>query len=103
MTSLNHKFRNKIRPTDVLSFPTAMIPQPKTLPRFLGDIIICWPVCERQAKHLGTPSLAEAQRLAVHGALHLLGYDHERSAQEDTLMMSLQEKILKQLIRESLR
>jgi probable rRNA maturation factor len=74
--ALNLKYRRKNAPTDVLSFPTnpqSPIPNP-----FLGDIVIARGVARRQAREAGHTELAELKVLALHGLLHLLGYDHER-------------------------
>jgi probable rRNA maturation factor len=74
--ALNLKYRRKDSSTDVLSFPTnpqSLIPNP-----FLGDIVIALGVARRQARAAGHTELAELKVLALHGLLHLLGYDHER-------------------------
>ena len=74
--ALNLRYRRKDAPTDVLSFPTnpeSRIPNP-----FLGDIVIALGVARRQAREAGHTELAELKVLALHGLLHLLGYDHER-------------------------
>jgi probable rRNA maturation factor len=70
MARLNADHRGKAEPTDVLSFPLDMRdPLPPGVPRQLGDVVICPAVARAQ----GTP----LDVLLVHGALHLLGYDHE--------------------------
>jgi len=68
---LNAKFRAKNSPTDVLSFPAEE-------PGFLGEIVIASGVALRQARQAGHPIQVELRVLALHGLLHLLGYDHER-------------------------
>ena len=68
---LNARYRGKDRPTDVLSFPGPGADQG------LGDVIISIPAAERNARRLGRPLGAELEVLALHGFLHLLGYDHE--------------------------
>jgi len=82
---LNRAYRGKDRVTDVLSFPTstnhaaANQPNPQSpIPNHLGDIAIARGVARRQARDLGHPQTAELRALALHGLLHLLGYDHER-------------------------
>jgi probable rRNA maturation factor len=67
---LNREHRRKDAPTDVLSFPAGE-------PRFLGDIVIAAGVARRQARRAGHAFGVEARVLALHGLLHLLGYDHE--------------------------
>jgi probable rRNA maturation factor len=69
--ALNRSYRGKNRTTDVLSFPTAS-PSP-----FLGDIVIARGVARRQAREAGHGERTEWRVLALHGLLHLLGYDHE--------------------------
>ncbi len=70
MGRMNAEHRSKPEPTDVLSFPLDMRdPLPPGVPRQLGDVVICPAVARAQ----GTP----LDVLLVHGALHLLGYDHE--------------------------
>jgi len=69
--ALNRQYRRKDAPTDVLSFPSDE-------PGYLGDIVIAMGVAARQARALGLPLATELRVLALHGLLHLLGYDHER-------------------------
>lgn len=71
---LNRSYRHKNKVTDVLSFPLGE-------PKILGDVIICWPVAVRQAKQLGHGLKFELAWLAVHGTLHLLGWDHLTAAE----------------------
>jgi probable rRNA maturation factor len=70
--ALNRRYRGIDRPTDVLSFPSQNVND------FLGDIVIARGVARRQARALGHPESTELKVLALHGLLHLLGYDHER-------------------------
>jgi len=72
---LNRAYRGKNRVTDVLSFPGSQSPAPSP---HLGDIAIARGVAWRQAREAGLPRTAELRVLALHGLLHLLGYDHER-------------------------
>jgi len=81
VADLNRRFRGEEGPTDVLSFPTrneADIPfvVPEDIPPYLGDIVIAYPYAAAQARRLGRRVEEELELLAVHGALHLLGYDH---------------------------
>jgi probable rRNA maturation factor len=78
---LNRRHRGRDRPTDVLSFPIDG-PGPSAGPRELGDVVICPPE---------TSDLTEA---AVHGVLHLCGYDHET---DDGEMLEIQARILRGL------
>jgi probable rRNA maturation factor len=82
--ALNRTYRRKNGATDVLSFPTnpqAPIPNSQFLipnSQFLGDIVIARGVARRQAAEAGHSETVELRVLALHGLLHLLGYDHER-------------------------
>ena len=68
---LNRRYRRKNAPTDVLSFPADE-------PGDLGDVVIALGVAKRQATAAGHSLNTEFRVLALHGLLHLLGYDHER-------------------------
>ena len=70
MRALNRQFRGKDKVTDVLSFPSDER-------GFMGDIVIASGVAKRQAKAAGHSVQTEIRVLALHGLLHLLGYDHE--------------------------
>jgi probable rRNA maturation factor len=69
--ALNRRYRRKDKPTDVLSFPSEEA-------GFLGDVVIAGGVARRQAAAAGHSLQTELRILALHGLLHLLGYDHER-------------------------
>ena len=70
---LNSQYRRKRVPTDVLSFPA----QSRTPDPALGDIVIATGVARRQAREAGHSYQTELRVLALHGLLHLLGYDHD--------------------------
>jgi probable rRNA maturation factor len=75
---LNARYRGRARPTNVLSFPTssARLPPPAASP--LGDLVICSRVVRAEARGQRKSVRAHWAHLVVHGALHLIGYDHER-------------------------
>ncbi len=75
MRALNRAFRGQDYATDVLSFPADARP-------FLGDVAIATGVARRQAGEAGHSLATELRVLALHGLLHLLGYDHEKDAGE---------------------
>ena len=60
----------------------------------VGDIFICLEIARKQADEMDIPLNQELARLAVHGFLHLLGYDHETSPEDEKRMIDLQEEIL---------
>jgi probable rRNA maturation factor len=76
---LNRTYRRKNHATDVLSFPSGRLPA-SSHRAFLGDIVIARGVAKRQAREAGHDELTELKILALHGLLHLLGYDHRRDA-----------------------
>ncbi len=105
--SLNNLHRKKDKVTDVLSFPTINLKpfekltikdhkedyNPISKHLHLGDIVICQPVAERQAKEYGHSYERELFYLIVHGYLHLLGFDHIKE-QDKIAMRGLEEQIL---------
>lgn len=78
---LNARYRGRDRATNVLSFPVdPRLPRlaPAAAPRPLGDLVLCSPVVREEARRQGKRLVAHWAHLVVHGALHLIGYDHER-------------------------
>ena len=73
MRSLNRRFRGKDQPTDVLSFP----PMAHFANGFAGDVAISADIASKNARALGHTPAEEIKILALHGLLHLAGYDHE--------------------------
>jgi probable rRNA maturation factor len=77
--SLNARYRNKDRATNVLSFGGAgRMPDGST---DLGELVMCAPLVAREASAQAKSAAAHWAHLTVHGALHLLGFDHERPGQ----------------------
>lgn len=76
---LNRTYRGVDAPTNVLSFPYEDLPG-TSLP-LLGDLAICAPVVEREAREQGKPLDAHWAHMVVHGVLHLLGFDHQTEEQ----------------------
>lgn len=95
IAQLNAQFRAENRPTDVLSFPYGEPLEPNG-PLHLGDIAIALPQARQQAEKGGHSLEAELQLLAVHGTLHLLGYDHT-TPDEQAEMWAEQSAVLAQL------
>lgn len=76
---LNARYRGKDKPTNVLSFPAAPLPRrSRGAEHPLGDLVICAAVVRAEALEQGKPLRAHWAHLVVHGALHLIGYDHEQ-------------------------
>lgn len=99
---LNEEYRGKDRATDVLSFPLQENIRRGEFDQFeghleLGDIFIAVGVCERQAKENDLTFDQEFVHLFVHGLLHLCGYDHEESLDEEEIMGQLESEIMDEL------
>jgi len=88
LRTLNHNFRGKDKPTNVLSFPGA--------DGYAGDIALAYGVTRKEAKAAGKTMADHATHLVVHGVLHLAGHDHERPT-EARAMEGLEVKILGRL------
>ena len=84
--ALNHEYRRTDTPTDVLSFPSEER-------GYLGDVVIAAGVARRQARAAGHSLQTELRVLALHGLLHLLGYDHER---DDGQMARVERRLRRQ-------
>ena len=92
--TLNREYRGKDYPTNVLSFPFE-VPEGIELP-LLGDLVICRQVMEREAKEQQISLASHWAHLAVHGTLHLLGYDHIEEAEAEE-MEGLETQIMQKL------
>ncbi|MEZ8040287.1 rRNA maturation RNase YbeY [Vibrio sp. 1F263] len=88
---LNHDYRGKDKPTNVLSFPFETPPGVEL--DLLGDLIICRQVVEKEAEEQSKPLLAHWAHMVVHGSLHLLGYDHIEDDEAEE-MESLETEIM---------
>ncbi len=96
MRDLNNVYRGIDEPTDVLSFPAGEVMPGMPDKLHLGDIAISVPYAKRRAFAEQHSLKSELQLLAVHGTLHLLGYDHE-TPEEKVLMWGVQASILAQV------
>jgi len=96
---LNLQYREKDKPTNVLSFPSdipeEVLPMLDAFP--LGDLVICIPVVLQEAVEQKKTAQEHFAHLLVHGDLHLLGYDHETSDEEAEEMEGLEVEILAKL------
>lgn len=91
---LNFAYRGKNQPTNVLSFPFEV---PEHIPlELLGDLIICMPVVAREAKEQQKSEEQHWAHMVVHGCLHLLGFDHIKDDEAET-MENLERQIMAQL------
>ena len=97
--ALNREWRQRDKPTNVLSFP--MLERDELLalahdgpPELLGDIALAYETCSREAEEKGVPLEHHAAHLIVHGLLHLAGYDHDLSDEDAEAMEALETKAL---------
>jgi len=101
--ALNREWREKDKPTNVLSFP--MLDRAALLalggtgadnapPELLGDIVLALETCAREAAEKAVPLESHATHLIIHGLLHLAGHDHETSPADAAAMEALEIKAL---------
>lgn len=83
LRQLNHDFRGKDQPTNVLSFPGGPVPGGEV--PHLGDIALARETITREAAEQGKTVTAHTLHLVIHGLLHLLGFDHETEAEAATM------------------
>jgi probable rRNA maturation factor len=101
---LNLQYRQIDAPTDILSFSSQTEESLDDLPAellaevgdYLGDLLIAYPYTVEQAQRYGNPLDAELRLLVVHGALHLLGYDHD-TPENQSIMWQIQGEVLQRL------
>ena len=100
--TLNREWRERDKPTNVLSFP--MLTRGELLdlagdgpPVMLGDLALAYATCAREAEEKSVPLDHHAAHLIVHGFLHLAGYDHETSEEDADKMEALEVRILAKL------
>jgi probable rRNA maturation factor len=96
---INKKYRKKNRPTDVISFAYRENPFPEVDAGLeeLGDIYLSMERALGQAEEYNVSLENELKRLLVHGFLHLVGYDHERSKKDEKVMRQMEEEILNKI------
>jgi probable rRNA maturation factor len=90
--ALNVRYRGKDGPTNVLAFPAGDMPSLESLPRQLGDIVICAAIVDSEAREQGKDLEAHWAHIVIHGCLHLCGFDHE--ADDQALEMESREAVL---------
>ena len=95
--TLNRLYRHQDRPTNVLAFPQSVTITNAPANTLLGDVIVCLPTAACEARHLQQSLEKRVTFLVVHGLLHLLGYDHERSATARRCMEALEAEVMRHL------
>jgi rRNA maturation RNase YbeY len=93
MHRLNRDSRGIDRPTDVLAYAMREGVRAPGDEGVLGDVVISVQTAERQARGRGVPTADEVRSLLIHGVLHLLGYDHERSAADARRMKAMERRL----------
>ena len=97
---LNRTYRHKKGATNVLAFAQAEGPDAGLAGNILGDIVISWETAAREARREKTTVHQRLLVLLIHGLLHLLGYDHERSAADERLMFDREKELLYRMQKE---
>ena len=92
---LNKKYLNRNGPTNVIAFPMRTGQFSKINPQLLGDVVISVETAAKEGKSAGNSMEERLTHLLVHGILHLLGYDHEKTDQEAHKMEKKSNEILK--------
>jgi probable rRNA maturation factor len=92
---LNKKYLRRNGPTNVIAFPMRTNQFSNINPELLGDVVISIETAEKEGKSIGISMEERFTQLLVHGILHLLGYDHEKSEQEADKMEKKSDEILK--------
>lgn len=96
---LNRDYRGADRATDVLAFAMREGSRASGDEQILGDVVISLPAAAAQARQDGVATAAAVRRLLIHGLLHLIGYDHERSAAEARRMRRKEQSLARYLAR----
>ena len=94
IAELNQHYRGKSGPTNVLAFPMVDEPSLPLSSEMLGDVVISVDTAVAESTRLREPLEETILRLLIHGTLHLLGYDHERSPKEAARMTKEQNRLL---------
>jgi len=100
IAELNRDYRGKDKPTNVLSFPMAEGPS-DVESGMLGDVVISVDTALREAGEMDETVVETINRLLVHGMLHLMGYDHERSPKDEKIMTKEEKRLLKLITEEN--
>jgi len=97
LRDLNRTYRHKDHVTNVLAFPQHPTYEGEPVTALLGDVVVALPTAAREAIALQQSLEERVVYLILHGMLHLLGYDHERSAAQRRHMEALERQVLAQL------
>ncbi len=95
IAELNRRYLGREGPTNVLAFPMTGGPEPEIDSPMLGDVVISVDRASQESGELEEPLGQTIDRLMIHGVLHLLGYDHEKSAAEASRMEEEEKRLMK--------
>jgi len=95
IAELNEQYLHRTGPTDVLSFPMSGGLPPEVETPMMGDVVVSVDTALEESRRLDEPLDKTIYRLLIHGILHLLGYDHEVSEEEEVRMEREQERLLR--------
>jgi probable rRNA maturation factor len=94
---LNKKYLSRSGPTNVIAFPMQQGPFGQITPNLLGDVVISIDTAAREAQEAGISVESRIDQLLIHGILHLLGFDHEKTSEQAKAMRIKEEELLKLL------
>ena len=97
IAELNQRYLDRTGPTNVIAFPMHEGPYADVNPHLLGDVVISTETAHRQAQEAGLTAHDMLDRLLVHGILHLVGYDHERSQEKRHHMEQKEQEVIRAL------
>lgn len=97
IAELNRHYLGREGPTNVLAFPMPAGPPPDVESRMMGDVVVSVDRAIHESREAGEPFEETIYRLLIHGLLHLLGYDHERSPEDARRMGNEQRRLLKSM------
>jgi len=97
IAGLNKRYLNRSGPTNVIAFPMQQGPFRQITPNLLGDVVISIDTAAREAQEAGISVESRLDQLLIHGILHLLGFDHEKTPEEANRMDRKAEELLELL------
>jgi probable rRNA maturation factor len=100
ITDLNRRYLGKNKATNVLAFPMEISGQSDIESCMLGDIVISVDTAKREAKEIPCSLDRRIMELLIHGVLHLLDFDHERSAEDERIMSDEEKRLLSLILEE---
>lgn len=97
IAEMNKMYLGRLGPTNVIAFPMQEGPYREINPSLLGDVVISLDTAAREAQEGRVSLESRFDRLLIHGILHLLGFDHERSSSRAEEMITKEEELLRLL------